>query len=164
MSHFIADSAADALRQIAAQHEDWIVRQAIVLLEQRIFHAGPVLDHLTAVADYLRLQLVAEPNEVFAVLFLDKRHRALAFEPLFRGSIDQTSVHPRVVVQRALMLNASALILAHQHPSGATEPSAADRALTETLRMALATVDVRVLDHLIIGQGTPFSFAEAGLL
>ena len=83
---------------------------------------------------------------------------------MFRGSLTQTSVYPRVVVQRALALNASALILAHQHPSGVTEPSFADRGLTERLKTALAMVDVRVLDHFIIGKGTPYSFAESGLL
>ncbi|MCB1906635.1 MAG: DNA repair protein RadC, partial [Rhodocyclaceae bacterium] len=117
-----------------------------------------------AVRDYLRLKLVAEPNEIFAVVFLDNQHQVLAFEPLFQGTVDQTSVYPRVVVQRALALNASALILAHQHPSGTTEPSAADRAITERLKSALATVDVRVLDHFIVGKGSPYSFAESGLL
>jgi DNA repair protein RadC len=88
----------------------------------------------------------------------------LAYEPLFKGSVDQTSVYPRVVVQRALALNASALILAHQHPSGVIEPSTADRSLTDRLKTALAMVDVRVVDHFIVGKGNPYSFAEAGLL
>jgi DNA repair protein RadC len=88
----------------------------------------------------------------------------LAFEPLFKGSINGVSVPPRVVVQRALLCNASAVIIAHQHPSGVNEPSDADRAITKTLRDVLASIDVRLLDHLIIGQGKPFSFAENGLL
>ena len=117
-----------------------------------------------AVRDYLRMKLVVEPNEVFAVVFLDSQHQVLAYEPLFKGTVDQTSVYPRVVVQRALALNASALILAHQHPSGVTEPSAADRALTDRLQTALALVDIRVVDHFVIGKGTPYSFAESGLL
>ena len=117
-----------------------------------------------AVRDYLRLKLVAEPNEILAVVFLNSQHQVLAFEPLFKGTVDQTPVYPRVLVQRALALNASALILAHQHPSGKTEPSAADRAITERLTSALATIDVRVLDHFIVGKGSPYSFAEAGLL
>ncbi len=119
-----------------------------------MFKAGPALGSPAAVRDYLRLKLVAEPNEIFAVVFLDSQHQVLAFEPLFKGTVDQTSVYPRVVVQRALALNASALILAHQHPSGTTEPSAADRAITERLKSALATVDVRVLDHFIVGKGS----------
>lgn len=164
MSLVIADSRPESLTLIAAQHEDWIIRQAIALLENRVFKAGPALGSPAAVRDYLRLKLVAEPNEIFAVVFLDNQHQVLAFEPLFKGTVDQTSVYPRVVVQRALALNAAALILAHQHPSGITEPSAADRAITERLKSALATVDVRVLDHFIVGKGNPYSFAEAGLL
>jgi DNA repair protein RadC len=116
------------------------------------------------VRDYLRLKLVAEPNEILAVVFLNSQHQVLAFEPLFKGTVDQTPVYPRVLVQRALALNAAALILAHQHPSGKTEPSVADRAITERLTSALATIDVRVLDHFIVGKGSPYSFAEAGLL
>lgn len=164
MSCVITDSRPESLTLIAAQHEDWIIQQAIALLEKRVFKAGPALSSPAAVRDYLRLKLVVEPNEVFAVVFLDSQHQVLAFEPLFKGSVDQTSVYPRVVVQRALALNASALILAHQHPSGVTEPSVADRALTDRLKAALAMVDVRVVDHFIVGKGNPYSFAEAGLL
>lgn len=144
MSLVIADSRPESLTLLAAQHEDWIIRQAITLLENRVFKAGPALGSPAAVRDYLRLKVVAEPNEIFAIVFLDNQHQVLAFEPLFKGTVDQTSVYPRGVVQRALALNASALILAHQHPSGTTEPSAADRAITERLKSALATVDVRV--------------------
>lgn len=164
MSHVVCDSHPESLAVIASQHEDWIIRQAIALLEQRIFKAGPMLNDPAAVRDYLHLKLVGEPNEVFAVVFLDSQHHVLAYEPLFKGSVDQTSVYPRVVVQRALALNASAVILAHQHPSAVTEPSSADRALTDRLKVALALVDVRVLDHFIIGKGNPYSFAESGLL
>lgn len=164
MSYTIADSRPESLALIAAQHEDWIIQQALTLLEKRVFKAGPSLNSPAAVRDYLRLKLVEEPNEVFAVVFLDSQHQVLAYEPLFKGSIDQTSVYPRVIVQRALALNASALILAHQHPSGVTEPSTADRTLTDRLKAALAVVDIRVVDHFIVGKGNPFSFAEAGLL
>jgi len=164
MSCFIADSRPESLTLIAAQHEDWIIQQAITLLENRVFKAGPALSSPAAVRDYLRMKLVVEPNEIFAVVFLDSQHQVLAYEPLFKGTVDQTSVYPRVVVQRALALNASALILAHQHPSGVTEPSAADHALTDRLKAALALVDIRVVDHFVIGKGTPYSFAESGLL
>ena len=145
MSYVVADSRPESLSLIAAQHEDWIIRQAIALLEQRIFKAGPMLNSPAAVRDYLHLKLVAEPNEVFAVVFLNSQHQVLAYEPMFKGTVDQTSVYPRVLVQRALALNASAVILAHQHPSGMTVPSAADQALTDRLKAALAIVDVRVV-------------------
>jgi len=164
MSCVIADSGTESLAQVAAQHEDWIIKQAFALLEARIFTTGPKLCSPGAVRDYLRLQLVAEPAEVFAVVFLDSQNQVLAYEPLFKGTVDAAMIYPRVVVQRALALNAAALVLAHQHPSGNTEPSAADRAITERLRTALATVDVRVLDHFIVGKGMPYSFAEHGLL
>ena len=164
MSYVVADSRPESLSLIAAQHEDWIIRQAIALLEQRIFKADPMLNSPAAVRDYLHLKLVAEPNEVFAVVFLNSQHQVLAYEPMFKGTVDQTSVYPRVLVQRALALNASAVILAHQHPSGMTVPSAADQALTDRLKAALAMVDVRVVDHFIVGKGTPYSFAESGLL
>ena len=101
-------------------------------------------------------------HEVFAVLFLDTRHRALGFEELFRGSIDGAEVHPREVVRRALAHNAAAVIVGHNHPSGCPDPSAADRALTARLKQALGLVDVRLLDHFVVGDGTPVSLAARG--
>ncbi|HWH74865.1 MAG TPA: DNA repair protein RadC, partial [Methylibium sp.] len=126
--------------------------------------AAPVFDSPQAVKDYLQLQLAHQPHEVFGALFLDAQHRLLAFEPLFRGTLQHTAVHPREVVKRALALNAGAAILAHNHPSGVAEPSRADEALTQTLKAALALVDVRVLDHMVVGRGAVVSFAERGLL
>ena len=164
MSVVINDSCLESLSDISVQNEDWIVQQAIVLLERRVFKAGPRLVRPAAVRDYLRLKLVAEPNEIFVVVFMNSMHDVLAVEPMFHGTINATSVYPRVVLQRALQLNAAAVIFAHQHPSGTTEPSNADRLLTEQLKTALALIDVRVLDHFVIGQGTPYSFAESGLL
>ena len=113
---------------------------------------------------YLKAQLYSYPYEVFACLFLDNRHRVIKFEVLFRGTIDCSSVHPREVVSRALQHNAAAIILAHNHPSGVSEPSQADRHITRRLQDALALMDIRLLDHFIIGDGTPRSFAEMGLL
>ena len=104
------------------------------------------------------------PYEVFSCLFLDNRHRVIEFEELFRGTIDGASVHPREVVQRALYHNAAALILAHNHPSGVAEPSSADRRITQRLKEALALVEIRVLDHFIVGEGQPVSMAELGLM
>ena len=124
-------------------------------------------DAISSVADtrrYLTAQLRHEPHEVFACLFLDNRHRVLAFEPLFYGTIDGASVHPRQVVRRALYHNAAALILAHNHPSGIAEPSQADRQVTQRLQAALELIDVRVLDHMIIGDSEVTSFAEQGWL
>lgn len=115
-------------------------------------------------ADYLIARLRGETQEVFLCLFLDTRHRVIAADELGRGTIDGASVYPREVVRRTLAHNAAALIFAHNHPSGVCEPSAADRRLTERLRDALALIDVRVLDHLIIGEGEPVSFARRGLL
>ena len=122
------------------------------------------LDAPQAVKHYLQLQLGARGHEVFAVVFLDVQHKLLALEELFRGTLTQTSVYPREVVVRALHHQAAAVILAHNHPSGSVEPSRADEALTQTLRAALALVDVRVLDHVIVGPGAALSMAERGLL
>lgn len=121
-----------------------------------------VLDNPLAVRDYLKALLRHEPHEVFGCLFLDAKHRVLAFEALFRGSIDTTSVYPRQVIKRALAHNAAALILCHNHPSGVAEPSQADRVLTKRLQKALDLIDVRVLDHFIIGEGDPLSMSEYG--
>jgi len=126
--------------------------------------AQPVFDAPAKVKDYLRLQLGARPHEVFGVVFLDAQNRLLAFEDMFRGTLTQTSVYPREVVKRALELRAAAVILAHNHPSGAAEPSRADEYLTQTLKSALALVDVRVLDHLVVARASVVSFAERGLL
>jgi DNA repair protein RadC len=137
-----------------------IARRAIA----QPLRAAPVFDSPQAVKDYLSLQLANLPHEVFAVLFLDHQHRLLQLEEMFRGTLSQTSVYPREVVRRAMTLNAGAVILAHNHPSGLAEPSRADEYLTATLKGALALVDVRVLDHLVVGRGQVVSMAERGLL
>lgn len=113
---------------------------------------------------YLASRLREKQREVFAALFLDNRNRVICYEELFHGTIDGASVHPREVVSRALTLNAAALIVAHNHPSGVSEPSRADQQITEQLKRALALVDVRLLDHIIIGDGESRSLAEEGLL
>ena len=124
----------------------------------------PIFDSPQAVKQYVQLHLAGLDHEVFAVLFLDTQHRLIALEKLFTGTLSQTSVYPREVVKRALARNAAAVILAHNHPSGVAEPSRADEFLTQALKSALALVDVRVLDHLVVGQGQVTSFAERGLL
>lgn len=125
---------------------------------------GTALTSPTLVRDYLTYQLRHRTQEVFAALFLDNQHRLLVYEELFHGTIDGASVYPREVVKRALSHNAAALILAHNHPSGVAEPSQADRRITERLREALALVEIRVLDHLVVGDGEIVSFAERGWL
>ncbi|MBK9134550.1 MAG: DNA repair protein RadC [Betaproteobacteria bacterium] len=125
---------------------------------------APVFEAPAQMKDYVALQLGGLEHEVFAVVFLDSQHRLLVMERLFRGTVNQTSVHPREVVRRALELNASAVVLAHNHPSGLAEPSRADEFVTQSLKSALQLVDVRVLDHLVVGRGQVVSFAERGLL
>lgn len=158
------DSRAGSNVHPISPGDERIVKRAIALLEKRLFKAGPALGGTAEVRNYLRLKLMAEPNEVFAVVFLNTNHQVIAYEPLFNGSINTTTVYPRVVIQRALALNAACVILAHNHPSGVIEPSPSDISITGRIKDALATIDIRVLDHFIIGQGTPYSFAEAGLL
>ena len=125
---------------------------------------GNALSSPRVVRDFLRLKLQNRPHEVFIAVFLDAQNRVLAVEELFRGTLTQTSVYPREVVKRALYHNAAALIFAHNHPSGVAEPSRSDEALTQALKQALALVDVKVLDHFVIGGGAAMSFAERGLL
>ncbi len=140
-----------------------IIEQALELLACDIrntdTHSCP-----DVVRDYLRLLLADRPHEVFAVVFLDSQNKVLATEELFRGTLTQTSVYPHEVVIEAVMRQAAAVILCHNHPSGSAVPSRADEALTQTLKSALALVDARVLDHLIVTREKVTSFAEEGLL
>ncbi|MGA2564572.1 MAG: DNA repair protein RadC [Steroidobacteraceae bacterium] len=125
---------------------------------------GTAMDSPHAVREFLAIKLGSLEHELFAVLLLDNRHRLIDYIELFRGTIDGASVHPREVVKLALARNAAALVLAHPHPSGAAEPSHADELITRRLREALALVDIRVLDHIIIAGGEAMSFAERGLI
>jgi DNA repair protein RadC len=124
----------------------------------------PVFDHPEAVKQFAAARLRHLDHEAFAVLFLDAQHRLIEMQTLFRGTLTQTAVYPREVVKHALAAQAAAVILAHNHPSGVAEPSRADETLTDTLKRALALVDVRVLDHLVVGHDSVLSFAERGLL
>jgi DNA repair protein RadC len=125
---------------------------------------GAALSSPQSVRDYLRLKLQGKAHEVFVAVFLDAQNRVLEVEELFRGTLTQTSVFPREIVKRALHFNAAAVIFAHNHPSGVAEPSRADEALTQTLKHTLALVDVKVLDHFVVGGDSAMSFAERGLL
>lgn len=131
---------------------------------QEMMMVGSALANPQATREFVRLRLRDLPHEVFCCLLLDTHHRVLGFEELFRGTIDGAIVHPREVVKLALSRNAAAMILVHNHPSGIAEPSAEDRKITIRLRDALALVDVRVVDHLVVGDGVCESFAERGLL
>ncbi len=124
----------------------------------------PMLNSPNAVKDYLRLQIGDLPHEVFSVVFLDAQNRFLAYEQMFRGSLTQTAVYPREVIKRALEMNADSVVLVHNHPSGSVEPSQADRKLTQSLKNALAMVDVSVRDHIIVARGAALSMAEEGLI
>ena len=140
-----------------------VIDRAYSLLAQRYRVGSPVLSSPSLTHDFLRLHLGACEYEVFGVLHLDGRHRLIAAEDLFRGTINSSSVHPREVVKAALSHNASACLFFHNHPSGVADPSQADELITARLREALALVDVRVLDHLVVGAQI-YSFAEAGRL
>jgi DNA repair protein RadC len=142
--------------------------QAVLEMSRRYLRQqlqeGDALTSPAATRRYLQARLRHLSHEVFSCLFLDNRHRVIGFEELFRGTIDGASVHPREVVKRALSYNAAALIMAHNHPSGVAEPSEADRHITAHLKQALSLVDIRVLDHIIVGEGEPVSLAERGWL
>ncbi|CAN5273887.1 DNA repair protein RadC [soil metagenome] len=144
--------------EIAAVIE--LARRALLReLEQR-----PALDAPEKVKRFAQLQLAALDHEVFGVMFLDRHCKLIKWEEMFRGTIDQTVVHPREIVKRALELNAANAVLAHNHPSGVAEPSQSDERLTQTLVSALRLIDVKVLDHLVVARGQVVSFAERGLL
>lgn len=133
-------------------------------LQTRLRTGDLVCSSPQVAADFLQQRLRALPNEVFSVVFMDNRHRLLACEDLFHGTVDHATVHPREIARRALELNACAVIISHNHPSGDPEPSMADREMTRELARALDLVGVRLLDHLVIGEGVPVSFAERGWL
>lgn len=144
--------------------DDDIISAALAVLERRMRYTEATLSSPDITRSYLRLRLAGLEHEVFACIFLDNRHRVIEYEEMFRGTIDGASVHPREVVKAALKHNAAAVIFAHNHPSGVAEPSQADLHLTRRLREGLGMVDIRVLDHVITGDGECVSFAERGLL
>lgn len=141
--------------------EEGILLAASEILERRLAREGSLTDP-SAAARYLQARCAGLPQEVFGIVFLDTRHQILASEHLFIGTVDGCEVHPRVVAQRVLHHNAAAVVLFHNHPSGNPEPSAADRAITTRLKQALALLDVRVLDHLVLGGNAHVSLAARG--
>ena len=152
------------LMATAQQDDDSIIARALAILAARI-KGGPLMGSPREVREFMTVQAAKhDGREVFSVLFLDAQNRAIEFRELFYGTLTQTSVYPREVMRAALGLNAAAIILTHNHPSGSTQPSRADEQLTSTLKTALALVDVRVLDHIITAGGSSLSMAEIGLI
>ncbi len=144
-----------------------LLQAALELGERRVFYQlkeGHALVDPESTRRFLRSKLAHYGREVFAVLFLDSQHRVISYEELFFGTIDSANVHPREVVKRTLHHNAAAVIFAHNHPSGVAEPSQADQRITQRLKSSLELVDVRVLDHMVVGDETVTSFAEMGLI
>jgi DNA repair protein RadC len=148
---------------MAAVADADIIDAALAILAKRVA-TGPVMRNMEDAKRYLALRFADLQHEVFAVLYLTARHRLIACEDLFRGTIDGSAVYPRIVVKSALQHNAAAVIISHNHPSGVAEPSQADELITARLREALATVDIRLLDHLVVAGGSAVSFAERRLL
>lgn len=148
---------------MSLDEENEILRQARNILHMRVINGIPLTNSDT-VREYLKVRIGTLEHEVFWTVFLDNQHKVICMEELFRGTIDGAAVYPREVVKAALQHNAAALIFAHNHPSGVSEPSQADVAITQRLKTALNTIDIRVLDHIIIGCGECTSFAERGLI
>jgi DNA repair protein RadC len=145
-------------------HERAVIDAALTILGGYLRQPGAALHSPDTVRDYCRLHLASERRELFAALFLDSQNAVIAFEVMFVGTLTQTSVYPREVALAALGHGAAAVVLVHNHPSGSTDPSRADQHLTTTLKHALTLVDVRVLDHLIVGGAAALSMAEQGLM
>ncbi len=158
----------DRLADMKPSNLNDVEKQSVITLAMKVLaikhRAGRALSKPDETRNYLRLRLADYRNEVFGCLFLDNRHRIIAVRELFQGTIDGASVHPRVVVQQAMEVNAAAMVFFHNHPSGVAEPSRADEMLTRRLIEALALVDVRVLDHFVVSGGESVSFAERGLI
>ena len=143
--------------------EAQIIKAAQAILKRK-FHKGIAFTSPDAAGNYLTMKYSTYQHEVFLCMFLDNQHKLIKLEEMFKGTIDGASVYPREVVKKALLLNASALIFAHNHPSGACKPSHADKSITESLKNALDLVDIRVIDHFIIGGSGRYSFAEHGFI
>jgi len=159
-SRFCAAAGLGLVRYAELQAAAEISRRQL----SQSLRAGPLLASPKATRDFLSARLRDLEHEVFCCLYLDKRHRLIQFEELFRGTIDGASVHPREIVKAALQRNCAAIIIAHNHPSGIAEPSQADELITQRVKEALALVDIRLLDHIIVGDGACVSLAERGLM
>ena len=166
-AHAALPSHADALRALEGMPTAWVVSYALDRVQADLPAAGPMMGGPAAVREYLVLENASHTDqhiERFSVLFLDSQHRVLSLETIFTGTLTQTSVYPREVVRAAIRLNAAAVVLSHNHPSGSPTPSQADGVLTRTLKSTLDLIDVRVLDHIIVAGTQSASMAELGLM
>jgi DNA repair protein RadC len=164
-SPYFGTAAVDAATNDALlEHKLGVARELLLRGLQAQMSTQPVMQSPQALRDWLRLHCAGLQHEVFIVLFLDAQHRLISAAEMFRGTLSQTSVYPREVVKSALQRNAASVVLAHNHPSGSAEPSRADEYLTQTLKTALALVDVRILDHFVLAGDQATSFAERGLI
>ncbi|SET71371.1 RadC family protein [Thalassotalea agarivorans] len=152
------------MKLLSELSEQELIEEAKNILYKRMLNEGKELDSPKAVRDYLHLALGEEEREVFAVIFLNNRHQVIEFEKMFFGTIDSSAVYPREIAKAALKHNSAALIIAHNHPSGDMTPSNADKQITTRIVDAMGLLDIRVLDHFIVGNDSPYSFAEHGLL
>ncbi|MEL1263072.1 JAB domain-containing protein [Pseudoxanthomonas putridarboris] len=160
----LADARIPSSEEVIRARDDRTIARALRILERRACGPGPSLGDLSSAGAFFRLRLGGEAREHFEAAFLDSQHRLIAVERLFSGSVDGTEVRPRIVVQRALALNAAAVTVAHNHPSGNAEPSAADRAVTARLQSALQLVEIRLLDHFVVTADQAVSMATRGLV
>lgn len=160
----LAIPAAQSRSSADPAEDDAVIARAIAILEGRMRKASDLFGTPAAAKDYCRLQLGGLDHEVFGVVFLDVQNRLIEFRRMFTGTLTQTSVYPREVVKAVLEVNAASVLLTHNHPSGSCDPSRADEKLTHTLKNALALVDVRLMDHIVVAASGTFSFAERGLL
>lgn len=164
-AHYVAPITRSRPPLSELDREERLLARARKVLEKRLRKTTVAMESPSEVREFLKFELAEEAREVFCVLYLDVQNQVISFEPMFVGTLTQTSVYPRELIRRALELSAAAVILAHNHPSGNSSPSRADIDLTRILRSALSLVDVRVLDHIIVaGASRPLSFAEKGLL
>jgi DNA repair protein RadC len=167
LSQLLSANEAQFCQSKGVGQAKYVQLQAVVEMSRRHLgekiQRGNALNNVDDVKNYLQSRLQSYPQEVFACLFLDNKHRLIKYEEMFRGTIDSSTVHPREVVRRALHYNAAAIVLAHNHPSGVAEPSQSDQLITDRLKQALQLIDVRLLDHFIVGDEV-ISFAERGYL
>lgn len=168
---FVAEPVIDMAQyrsRSTTSDEDAIIAEALRILEERLQDrrdkSGVLLSAPWMAKDFIKLKLAEREREVFAALFLDVHCRLIAYEEMFFGTVHSAPVHPREIVKRALELNAVTVIVAHNHPSGITLPSRADEEMTERIKQALKAVEIKLLDHFVVGEGKPFSFAGSGRL